>query len=49
MTPWGFLAVDQGHLDIRFGHERVREGEAAGSRPHDQIVGVNGHDWLRSC
>ena len=39
VTARGALAVDHRHLDVGLGHQRVDEGEAAGARSDDQIIG----------
>ena len=43
MTTRSWSAVDQRHLDIRLGHQRVGEGKAAGARPYNQIIGIDKH------
>jgi hypothetical protein len=39
----GALALDQSHLDVRLGHQRVDEGEPAGARSDDQIIRRHEH------
>ena len=41
VTARGVPAVDHRHLDLGSGHQRVDEGEAAGARSDDQIIGVD--------
>jgi hypothetical protein len=47
VTARGAPAVDQRHLDVGLDHQRVDEGEAAGARSDDQIIGVDEHAPLQ--
>ena len=41
MTSRSLSAVDHRHLDVRLGHQRVGEGEAARARSYHQIIGID--------
>jgi hypothetical protein len=43
MTSRGWSAVDQDHLDVGLGDQRVSEGKPARTRAHNQIIGVHEH------
>jgi hypothetical protein len=43
MTPGGVLAIYHRHFHVRLSYERVGEGKAARTRPHNQIIGVEQH------
>ena len=46
MTSRHRLAVDNGHLDVRLGHQRVDERKPGRPRPHNQIIRIDTHCLL---
>ena len=37
------LAVDNRHLDVRLGHQRIDERKPGRPRPHNQIIRIDKH------